>query len=120
MGTVSALAGHRLAGPGRSGPRAPALRVTLGTGDPAADAALGVVSLVAEVTGGRTPVRLYLYVNGDLVETWTDSTGHYDLSLDEHGPGRHAVTVRAVDARGRWAGASMIVACAAVGLAGNE
>jgi hypothetical protein len=94
--------------------------VALETGDAASDAALGVVSIRARVTGGRPPVRLYLYVNGDLAEAWTESVGLFDLSLDEYGPGRHAVTVRAVDSRGRWAGASMIVTCAAVGLAGNE
>jgi len=48
---------------------------------------------------------------GDLAEAWTDSEGSFDLSLDEYGPGRHAVTARAVDALGRWAGASLIVAC---------
>jgi hypothetical protein len=86
----------------------------------AADAALGVVSLRARVTGGWPPVRLYLYVNGTLAETWTEPAGDFDLSLDEYGPGRHAVTARAVDARGRWAGCSIVVACSAVGLAGNE
>jgi hypothetical protein len=92
-------------------PRVPALRVTLETGDPATDAALGVVSIHVGVVGGRAPMRLYLYVNGDLAEAWSDSEGAYDLSLDEYGPGRHAVTARAVDALGRWAGASMVVAC---------
>jgi hypothetical protein len=96
------------------------LRVTLETGDPVTDTPLGVVSLEARVTGGRAPVRLYLYVNGDLVETWSEFLGRFDLSLDEYGPGRHAVTARAVDARGRWAGSSLVVACSAVGLAGNE
>jgi hypothetical protein len=100
--------------------RPSALRVTLKTGDPATDASLGVVSIEVRVAGGRSPVRLYLYVNGDLAESWSESVGQFDLSLDEYGPGRHAVTARAVDARGRWAGASMVVACAAVGLAGNE
>lgn len=105
MGTVSLL---------------PALRVTLTTGDPVADAALGVVSIEARVTGGRLPVRLYLYVNGDMAEAWTESVGLFDLSLDEYGPGRHAVTARAIDVQGRWAGASMVVACKTVGSAGNE
>lgn len=120
MGTVSLLATYRRATPGRSAARPPALRVALKTGDPAADAALGVVSIEVRVTGGGAPVRLYLYVNGDLAETWTESVGLFDLSLDEYGPGRHAVTARAVDASGRWAGASIIVACAALGMAGNE
>lgn len=120
MGTVSELTSNRPAASGRSGARRPALHVSLKTGDPATDAALGVVSLEVRVTGGRSPVRLYLYINGDLAESWTEAVGLFDLSLDEYGPGRHAVTARAVDARGRWAGSSMVVACAAVGLAGNE
>jgi hypothetical protein len=109
MGTVSLLTARRRALEGRPGARPPALRVTLRTGDPAADAALGVVSIQACVIGGRAPIRLYLYVNGDLVETWTESVGEFDLALDDYGPGRHAVTARAVDTLGRWAGASIVV-----------
>jgi hypothetical protein len=105
---------------GRPGGRPPGIRVTVETGDPVNDAALGVVSITARVTGGRLPVRLYLYVNGDLAETWTETEGFFDLSLDEYGPGRHAVTARGVDALGRWAGASMVVACHGMESAGNE
>jgi hypothetical protein len=94
--------------------------VTLETGDPAIDTPLGIVSLEVRVTGGRLPVRLKLFVNGDLVESWSRRMGHCDLSLDAYGPGRHVVTARAVDARGRWASASMVVAFTALGLAGNE
>jgi hypothetical protein len=94
--------------------------VTLKTGDPATDTPLGVVSFEVRVAGGRMPVRLKLFVNGDLVESWSEPVGHCDLSLDEYGPGRHAVTARAVDAQGRWASASMVVAFTALGLAGNE
>jgi hypothetical protein len=104
----------------RAGARPPGIRVTLDTGDPVTDAALGVVSLRARVTGGRPPVRLFLYVNGDLAEAWTESEGLFDLSLDEYGPGRHAVTARGVDALGRWAGASMVVACHGAESASNE
>jgi hypothetical protein len=113
MGTVRFLSTARPAQPPRAWPRLPALRVILETGDPANDAALGVVSIRVGVAGGRAPVRLYLYVNGDLAEAWTDSEGSFDLSLDEYGVGRHAVTARAVDALGRWAGASLIVSCLA-------
>jgi hypothetical protein len=117
---VSSLDLARRAPSGRAGARPAGIRVTLQTGDPVADAALGVVSIRARVTGGRLPVRLYLYVNGDLAEAWTESEGCFDLSLDEHGPGRHAVTARGVDALGRWAGASMVVACLGVDSASNE
>ena len=111
MGTVSPLSAARPATQERAGVRPPSLRVTLETGDPATDAAMGVVSIRVRVAGARLPVRSYLYVNGDLAEAWTESEGDFDLSLDHYGPGRHAVTARAVDALGRWAGASMIVAC---------
>ena len=112
MGTVSPLWGVRPGGPERTGVRPPSLRVTLQTGDPATDDAMGAVSIRVRATGGRLPVRMYLYVNGDLAEAWTESEGEFDLSLDHYGPGRHAVTARVVDALGRWAGASLIVSCA--------
>ena len=111
MGTISPLSAARPAHSKRPGVRSPSLRLTLETGDVATDAAMGVVSIRARVAGGRLPVRMYLYVNGDLAEAWTTVQGDFDLSLDHYGPGRHAVTARAVDALGRWAGASMVVAC---------
>jgi hypothetical protein len=117
---VSALDLGRRARSGRPGLRSPGIRVDLETGDPVTDAALGVVSIRARVTGGRSPIRLYLYVNGDLADAWTEPEGFFDLSLDAYGPGRHAVTARAVDVLGRWAGASMVVACHGVETAGNE
>jgi hypothetical protein len=117
---VSTLALARGVRSGRPGARPPGIRVTLDTGDPVTDAALGVVSIRARITGGRAPVRLYLYVNGDLAEAWTEAEGYFDLSLDEYGPGRHAVTARGVDTLGRWAGASMVVACHGVEPASNE
>ena len=61
------------------------------------------------VNGARTPTRLYLYVDGDLADTWVDVEASYDASNGRLAPGRHAVTARAVDALGRWAGASTIV-----------
>jgi len=42
--------------------------VTLETGDPATDDAMGAVSIRVRASGGRLPVRMYLYVNGDLAE----------------------------------------------------
>jgi hypothetical protein len=120
VGTVSTLDLGRRARSGRGGPRPPAIQVTLETGDPATDAALGVVSIRARVTGGRAPVRLYLYVDGDIAEAWTEPEGFFDLSLDEYGPGRHAVTARGVDSLGRWAGASTVVACDGLETASNE
>jgi hypothetical protein len=65
--------------------------------------------LCLRVNGARTPTRLYLYVDGDLVDTWVDVEASYDASEARLASGRHAVTARAVDALGRWAGASTIV-----------
>ena len=66
-------------------------------------------TLRLRVNGARTPVRLYLYVDGDLADSWVESQAEYDLSSGRLAPGRHAVTARAVDALGRWAGTSTIV-----------
>jgi hypothetical protein len=113
MGTVSML--HRLhsSPPERSGARSRPLRVRLQTGDPVADAALGIVTIQIRAVGGHLPVRLYLYVNGDLAGSWMGREASFDFSLDVYGPGRHAVTARVVDAHGRRAGASTVVACVA-------
>ena len=113
MGSLSTLDHARSNARERPGARPPSLRVTLRTGDPVSDAALGIVTIHLRVTGARLPARLYLYVNGDLVESWSEREASFDFSLDVYGPGRHAVTARAVDALGRWAGASTIVACVA-------
>ncbi|HXH84217.1 MAG TPA: hypothetical protein VNN07_15025 [Candidatus Tectomicrobia bacterium] len=107
MGTVIFIDDYRAAG-GERRPRPPALRVHLTTGGPE-DAALGVVSVRIRVTGARLPVRVYLYVDGDLAEAWTETQVEHDLRGEDYEPGRHAVTARAVDALGRWAGASIIV-----------
>jgi hypothetical protein len=94
--------------------------VTLERTEAALDARLGAVTLQAQVVGGHAPIRLYLYVNGDLVESWSEPRGQFELSADDHGAGPHAVTARAVDAQGRWAGASMVIACTDVEAASNE
>ena len=102
MGTVSPLdrdrARARLA-PERQ-PRPSRLTVTI-------EEAETLIRL--RVSGARTPTRLYLYVDGDLADTWVDVEASYDASNGRLAPGRHAVTARAVDALGRWAGASTIV-----------
>src|SRR5262250_3632237 len=94
----------------RAGSRPPTLRVKLQTGDPVADAALGIVTLQIRAVGAHLPVRLYLYVDGDLAESWTDREASFDFSLDVYGPGRHAVTTRAVEEHGRWAGSPTVLA----------
>ena len=116
MGTVISLDHARSKPRERTAARPSCLGLSMTTGDPIADAALGVVTIHLRVTGACLPVRLYLYVNGELAEAWTEREASFDFSLDVYGPGRHAVTARAVDALGRWAGASTVVAC----LAGAE
>ena len=111
MGSLSTLDHGRSNARLHWGGRPPSLRVTLHRGDPARDAELGIVTLSLRVVGARPPVRLYLYVNGDLVETWSDREASFEFPLDLYGPGRHAVTARTVDAMGRWAGASTVLAC---------
>ena len=113
MGTVISLDHARSNPRERKGARPSCLRLSMSTGDPIADAALGVVTIHLRVTGARLPVRLYLHVNGDLAQTWTEREASFDFSLDVYGPGQHAITARAVDALGRWAGASTVVACVA-------
>jgi hypothetical protein len=100
MGTVSPLDRDRLRmAPGRQ-PRPTRLTVTIDELDT-------VIRL--RVHGARTPTRLYLYIDGDLADSWVDIEAAYDAHAERLTPGRHAVTARAVDALGRWAGASTIV-----------
>jgi hypothetical protein len=61
------------------------------------------------VHGGAGPVRLHLYVDGELVESWTPAPQIFDFDLSALGDGRHAVTARAIDATGRWGGTSIIL-----------
>jgi hypothetical protein len=76
----------------------------------AVDRSGGRSELVLGVRGGTTPIRMHLYVDGDLVESWTPAPPAFTFDLDGLGPGRHAVTARAIDATGRWGGSSVIVA----------
>ena len=76
----------------------------------AVDRSGGRSELVLGVRGGTTPVRLHLYVDGDLVESWTPAPSSFTFDLGGLGPGHHAVTARAIDATGRWGGSSVVVA----------
>jgi hypothetical protein len=62
------------------------------------------------VSGGARPVRLHLYVDGELVESWTPAPELFTFDLGALGRGLHAVTARAVDATGRWGGDSIVMA----------
>jgi hypothetical protein len=76
----------------------------------AVDRSGGRSQLVLGVRGGTTPIRMHLYVDGDLVESWTPAPPAFTFDLGGLEPGRHAVTARAIDAAGRWGGSSVVVA----------
>lgn len=97
----------RLAPPPRTR-KHPGLRVVLTVGIAPMPAPGAHVALVTRA-GGVAPVRVFVYVNGELVESWMPAPETCELPLPALPPGRHAVTVRAIDARGRWGGASEIV-----------
>jgi hypothetical protein len=55
------------------------------------------------------PVRVSLYVDGDLVADAVTSARTWEVRCERLAPVRHAATVRAVDASGRWGGASIVL-----------
>ena len=61
------------------------------------------------VVGARMPARIFLYVDGDLVDMWVDVEAAYELPAGRFASGPHAITARAVDNLGRWGGASTVV-----------
>jgi hypothetical protein len=61
------------------------------------------------VRGGSGPVRLYVYVDGDLVDSHVLASERSRIPLSGLSAGRHAVTARAIDAAGRWGGASIVL-----------
>lgn len=70
----------------------------------------GLPEIHLSVRGGTAPLRLYLYVDGDLQDSQASASDRFRVNLLGLGAGRHAVTARAVDAAGRWGGASIVVA----------
>ena len=61
------------------------------------------------IAGARMPARIYLYVDGDLADSWVDVEAFYELEAARLAPGPHAITARAVDTLGRWGGASTVI-----------
>jgi len=94
-------------------PSRPGLGVTLDAavaGDPAA------LRVRVDVAGGQGPVRMFLYVDGELMESWMllSAASRFtapDLAVDL-AEGRHLLTARAIDATGRWGGASSVLTLA--------
>ena len=74
------------------------------------------LSVRLRATDSRAPVRLSLYMDGDLAEAWVGTDATYEIPTGRVPAGRHALTARAVDALGRWAGASVLVDIPARGL----
>jgi hypothetical protein len=66
-------------------------------------------SVAITVRGATAPVRVYLYLDGDLIESWTPAPEICHLAAPISA-GRHALTARAIDVNGRWGGASTILA----------
>jgi len=66
------------------------------------------VSVRVDVSEALWPLRVSIYLDGDLVDTWLPGTDGYEVQLP-CGHGRHVVTARAIDARGRWGGASTLL-----------
>ena len=65
------------------------------------------VAVRVEVTEAAHPLRVSVYLDGDLVDTWIPGPTGYEVRLPGVA-GRHVVTARAIDAEGRWGGASTL------------
>ncbi|MBI2203755.1 MAG: hypothetical protein HYU41_07895 [Candidatus Rokubacteria bacterium] len=66
----------------------------------------GATAVTVKVGGARGPFRVYVYVDGDLTEAWIPAKETNELLSRVLRHGRHTVTARAIDALGRWGGAS--------------
>ena len=108
MGTISTLDRERTTkrSAENSRIRPATLRVTIETGMPETSDA--VASVHIHVSGAKAPIRLYLYVGGELADAWTDTEAVYELRAADVKSARQPITARAVDALGRWAGTSVI------------
>jgi hypothetical protein len=84
----------------------------------------GPVVVEVSVCGGQGPFSMALYVNGDPVGFAAGDDVEYDEDAGRLrcvlgaacGPAPLALTARAVDARGRWGGASLVLPSGAVGV----
>src|SRR5207302_5315165 len=62
------------------------------------------VAVRVDVMEAANPLRVSIYVDGDLVDTWVPARNGYEFQFPGI-RGRHLFTARAIDARGRWGGA---------------
>jgi len=89
------------------GPSQPGLRVTLRvtpTEDVTCDDAMAVR---VDVKDAARPLRISVYLDGDLVDTWVPAAAGHEVMVPSTS-GRHVITARAIDALGRWGGASTL------------
>ena len=87
--------------------RRPGLAVSICTA--AGSSSDGVRLVRVRVDGARPPFRLYLYVDGQLEEAWIPAAETSEHPCPSLANGRHTITARAVDASGRWGGASTLL-----------
>ena len=66
------------------------------------------VAIRVGVQEAAAPVRVSIYLDGDLVDTWMPRASEHEVRLPDV-RGRHVVTARVIDAEGRWGGASELV-----------
>ena len=66
------------------------------------------VAIRVDVAPPARPMRISLYLDGHLMETWAPATGSGEVRLGDI-RGRHVITARAVDGTGRWGGASVLL-----------
>jgi hypothetical protein len=85
-----------------------ALQVSLGARavDAPEDTALAVHVSVA---GGVTPLKLTLHLDGRVVGRWDSVADVYEFRVASLAVGPRALTVRVVDAVGRWGSRSVMV-----------
>ncbi len=68
-----------------------------------------VFSLRVDVGGGRAPLRLLLYVDGELASACDSVADIYEFRASGLTGARRALTVRVIDADGRWGSASRLI-----------
>ena len=78
----------------------------------------GLFTVRVSVGGGRDPIRLYVYLDGEAVGAGYGASDRYEFRAPTRGP-RSVLTVRAIDSIGRWGGTSRVIRRSAVG-AGAE
>ncbi len=104
--TVVTRGGGVFAAPRPAEPTRPGLSVDVTA---SASSARERVHVDVQARGGEGPLRLYLYIDGDLVGAWVQRRATWELAGDDVAPGRHVATARVIDAHGRWGGASTVL-----------